>query len=99
MMEVVKTARGLEVKIPPLLRGMSSREYFQEIETGVKETASDLYFDCSSATLIDSTALGKIIFIAKELQRNKRRVVFESCPPAIKDFLARLKVDKIIEIA
>lgn len=98
-MEVVKTPRGLEVKIPPLLRGMSSREYFLEIEQGVKDTRNDLYFDCSAATLIDSTALGKIIFIAKELQRDKRRVVFESCPPAIKDFLSRLKVDKIIEIS
>lgn len=97
-MEVIKTDRGLEVRIPPLLRGMSSREYFQEIEQGMKESGSDLYFDCSAATLIDSTALGKIIFIAKELQRNKRRVVFESCPPAIKDFLTKLKVDKIIDI-
>jgi len=98
-MEVLRTDRGLEVKIPPLLRGMSSREYFQEIEQGMKDSGSDLYFDCSAATLIDSTALGKIIFIAKELQRNKRRVVFESCPPAIKDFLTKLKVDKIIDIA
>ncbi len=99
MTEIRKTERGIEVKIPPLLRGMSSREYFSSIENEMRASTGDLFFDCSSATLIDSTALGKFIFMAKELQREKRRLVFESCPPSIREFVTKLKVDHLIHLS
>jgi len=99
MEEVIRSERGLEVRVPPLLRGMSSREYFSRIEDGVKREPCNLYFDCSSATLIDSTALGKIIFIAKELHRENRRTVFESCPPSIRELLAKLRADQFIDLS
>jgi len=97
--KVVRTERGIEIRVPPLLRGISSREYFSHIEEHLKDAPHDLYFDCSEATLIDSTAIGKIIFMAKELRRHNRRVVFESCPPSIRDFLTRVKATDFINLS
>lgn len=99
MTEIRRTDRGLEVSVPPFLRGMSAREYFTTIESQMRESPGDLYFDCSAATLIDSTALGKIIFMAKELHRENRRVVFESCPPSIREILTKLKADQFIHFS
>lgn len=98
-MDPLLTERGLEVKVPPLLRGMSSRDYFQRLEEHLHDMNGNIYFDCSDATLIDSTALGKIIFLAKQLQRRNQKVVFESCPVTIRDFLTKLKVNNFIDIA
>ncbi len=99
MTDVKLTERGIEVRVPPLLRGMSAREYFSSIESQMRQTSGDIFFDCSSATIIDSTALGKIIFMAKELRRENRRVVFESCPPSIREFITRLKADQFINLS
>ncbi len=97
-METCKTEKGLVVKLPRLFRGIASRSEIQEIENIVIDGKMNLILDLSETTLIDSTAIGKLINLAREMKPYEQHISIVSCRGEMREYFKKLKIDTLFRI-
>lgn len=58
----------------------------------------DILFDCSQLKYLDSTGLGSLIFILKEVEKNNHKIVIENLNNSILKLFKITKLDEMFEI-
>ena len=58
----------------------------------------DILFDCKELEYLDSTGLGSLIFILKEVEKNDNKIVIENLNPQIMKLFKITKLEDMFEI-
>ncbi|NMW86035.1 STAS domain-containing protein [Peptoniphilus sp. AGMB00490] len=58
----------------------------------------DILFDCSDLEYLDSTGLGSLIYILKELEKDGNKIVIENLNKSIMKLFKITKLDDMFEI-
>ncbi len=58
----------------------------------------DILFDCKDLEYLDSTGLGSLIFILKEVEKNNNKIVIENLNPQIMKLFKITKLEDMFEI-
>lgn len=58
----------------------------------------DILFDCKELEYLDSTGLGSLIFILKEVEKNNNKIVIENLNPQIMKLFKITKLEDMFEI-
>ena len=58
----------------------------------------DILFDCKDLEYLDSTGLGSLIFILKEVEKNDNKIVIENLNPQIMKLFKITKLEDMFEI-
>lgn len=97
-MEITRNKDSISVALPPIFRGISSFASLNDAERELKEFKLDLILDFSETTLIDSTAVGKLISLSKEMSLFEKKIKLTNCAPDLKEFFVKLKIDRLFDI-
>lgn len=58
----------------------------------------DILFDCKDLEYLDSTGLGSLIYILKEVEKNDNKIVIENLNPQIMKLFKITKLEDMFEI-
>lgn len=58
----------------------------------------DILFDCKDLEYLDSTGLGSLIYILKEVEKNNNKIVIENLNPSIMKLFKITKLEDMFEI-
>ncbi len=58
----------------------------------------DILFDCKELEYLDSTGLGSLIYILKEVEKNDNKIVIENLNPQIMKLFKITKLEDMFEI-
>ena len=76
----------------------NAEEFYTETLAAYKATPADILFDCEQLNFIDSTTLGTIVKILKNIKENGHSVRLTSLQPKIKKLFLICSLDKIMQL-
>lgn len=97
-MKISRNDNKIIVKLPPMVRGISNVKDIEELEKLINEEKCDIILDFAETKIIDSSAIGKFIFISKELKTHNNKIFIQHCPEDIRDLFRKLRIDTVFEM-
>ena len=76
----------------------TSEDFYAEVRAAYLHDKKDIEFDCEKLTFIDSTMLGTLVKLFKELQADGNRMVLVNVQPRIRKLFEICSLDSIMEI-
>ena len=73
-------------------------EFYGEVMSAYAAGKADLHFFCKDLAFIDSTTLGTLVKIRKEVGKDGNKVVLSSLQPNIKKLFLICNLDAVMEI-
>lgn len=76
----------------------TSEDFYAEVKAAYLRGKKDIEFDCAQLTFIDSTMLGTLVKLFKELKADENRMVLKNVQPRIRKLFEICALDSIMEI-
>lgn len=76
-----------------------SEDFYAAVMDIFNERGCDITFECSSLEFIDSTTLGVIVKIYKEVTKRGKKLTIKNLIPRIRKLFEICALDKLMEIA
>jgi anti-anti-sigma factor len=80
------------------LAGEVAQKLKDSLNKLIDDGAKNFYLDLSSPQFIDSSGVGKLLFLNKKVLLEKGTFVIEKINPKLRDFFSSLALDSVMKI-
>lgn len=96
--KLISTEGKLVFSLTGEIDSATSEDFYAEVKAAYLHDKQDVEFDCTLLTFIDSTMLGTLVKLFKELKADGNKMTLKNVQPRIRKLFEICALDSIMEI-